>query len=268
MICRYMIYFSIFSVIGYFYESLAMTIWGGKWENRGFLFGPAIPIYGVGALFGTLLFKYIYTEYTPTSVFFISMFVSAILEYVVHYLLEQIFHAYWWDYSKSPFNINGRICLPASIGFGIAGVIIIYVFNPVLIPFIQSINEGFSQFLALLLSALFAADTTLTVCVISAFIKRVENFDNAINEHMDSFFDRFLDESKAVNNKFYSAVDMIEDTRKKYIDSRIEKAVRKTSRFSKRILKRIKGFRGGLHAVRLNDVLGRITNTLKRNKDE
>lgn len=268
MICRYMIYFSIFSVLGYFYECLAMTVWGGKWDNRGFLYGPAIPIYGLGALLGTLLFQYLYPDYTPSSVFLISMVASAILEYVVHYMLEQIFHAYWWDYSKSPLNLNGRICLPASIGFGVAGLIIIYVLNPLIIPFIDSIDGELCQFLALLLSALFAADTTLTICVISSFIRRVERFDNSINEHMDSFFGYFLDESHAINNKFYTAVDKIEDRRKKLIDSRLERAVDSMDLVYGRILSRIKGFRGNIHSGRLNDVLGRIRRRINRNRHE
>ena len=158
-----MIYFSIFSVIGYFYESLAMTIWAGKWDNRGFLYGPAIPIYGLGALLGTLLFEYLYPDYTPTSVFFISMAASAILEYVVHYLLEQIFHAYWWDYSKSPFNINGRICLPASIGFGIAGLVVVYVINPAVLPVINELKETTADLIALICTIIFTADLTLTL---------------------------------------------------------------------------------------------------------
>ncbi len=268
MICRCMIYFSIFSVIGYFYESLAMTIWAGKWDNRGFLYGPAIPIYGAGALLGTILFEYFYTDYTPMSVFLISMFVSALMEYVVHYVLEQIFHAYWWDYSKAPLNINGRICLPASIGFGIAGLIIIYVFNPILLPVIQGIDQTVCELLALLLCALFAADTTVTVCVISSFIRRVERFDNSINEHMDSFFSNFLDESKGINNKFYSAVDKIEDRRKRFIDSRIERAIDSMDDVYKGILSRIKGFRGNMYSVRLNEVLSKVRNRIKRKKDE
>ncbi|MBQ5553980.1 MAG: putative ABC transporter permease, partial [Erysipelotrichaceae bacterium] len=93
MVSLYMIYFSLLSVVGYFYECIAMTFWAGKWDNRGFLFGPAIPIYGTGALLGTLLFTYIYTDYTPLTVFLVSMAASAVLEYVVHYVLEKIFHA-------------------------------------------------------------------------------------------------------------------------------------------------------------------------------
>ena len=52
------------------------------------------------------------------------------LEYSTHYVLEKLFHAVWWDYSKSFCNINGRVCLPASIGFGIAGILVLDFFYP------------------------------------------------------------------------------------------------------------------------------------------
>jgi len=58
MITAYIIYFFVLSAAGYVYETIAMTIWGGKWDNRGFFYGPLIPIYGAGALGGTLLFTY------------------------------------------------------------------------------------------------------------------------------------------------------------------------------------------------------------------
>ncbi|WP_294853783.1 putative ABC transporter permease [uncultured Oscillibacter sp.] len=33
------------------------------------------------------------------------------LEYITSYAMEKIFHARWWDYSKMPLNLHGRICM-------------------------------------------------------------------------------------------------------------------------------------------------------------
>ena len=266
MVDRYVIYFSILSVVGYVYECFAMTIWEGKWDNRGFLFGPAIPIYGAGALMGTILFTYFIKDYTPLSVFLIGMVASAILEYSVHYVLEQIFHAYWWDYSKTPLNLNGRICLPASIGFGIAALIIIYVINPALLPILEGMNENLCQFLAILLTFLFTLDFTLTVTVLSGFEDRVESMDSFINEHMDSFIGNILDEEKGLDKKFYGAVDRIEDLRKRLISSRIEKVVTSMSHLYKRAVSRIKRFTGR-NSGRMNDMLGAIKRRIKKEEE-
>ena len=268
MVSLYMIYFSILSFVGYLYECLAMLLWNGEWDNRGFLFGPVIPIYGAGALLGTLLFHYSLPDHTPMIVFFVSMVASAVLEYVVHYGLEKAFHAYWWDYSKAPLNINGRICLPASIGFGVAGLLIIYVINPFLIPFLQRIPKELCAFLGMLCAALFAADTTLTVSTLSDFIHRVERIDERINERMDSFVENYMESYKGIGDSFYSAVDHVQESRKKIFDRHFEKAVDSMGFARKYILTRIKGFKGNKAAKRLNEVLDRIKKRVKRKEDE
>jgi len=257
MINLYVIYFIILSFIGYIYESLAMTIWIGKWDNRGFLFGPVIPIYGAGALIGTLLFEYLLPSYTPMQVFFIGMAGSAILEYSVHYSMEKLFHAYWWDYSKAPLNLNGRICLPATIGFGIAALIIIYGINPILLPFLLRMNAVVLQILSLTMIMVLSADLTLTVSVLSGFENRVEAMDSFINEHMNALFGMVLNEDKAINQRFYSTMDKFDESRKRLINDRIEKTISSMDNSYQIVLSKVKGFRGK-NSKRLNYMLKRI----------
>ena len=263
MVDRYVIYFSILSVVGYVYECFAMTIWEGKWDNRGFLFGPAIPIYGAGALFGTILFTYFIKDYKPMTVFLIGMAASAVLEYSVHYVLEQIFHAYWWDYSKAPLNINGRISLLTSLGFGIAGLVVVYVMNPYVLGLLDRLSDLILQIMALIFIALFSADLTLTISVLSSFIERVENFDEYINQTMDDFVASHMSENLKLNDRFYSAMDKIDDVRRKLINDRIDKAARKANVFNKMVLYRVRYFVGE-HSATLNRMLNRI----KGKKDE
>ena len=53
---RYFVMFALYSVLGWVYESTFCTIKEGKWENRGFLYGPIVPIYGVGAAGITMVY--------------------------------------------------------------------------------------------------------------------------------------------------------------------------------------------------------------------
>ncbi|SFQ29114.1 Putative ABC-transporter type IV [Lachnospiraceae bacterium XBB1006] len=46
-ISRYVCLFIVYCCMGWIYETIYCTVKGGKWENRGFLYGPACPIYGV-----------------------------------------------------------------------------------------------------------------------------------------------------------------------------------------------------------------------------
>lgn len=54
---------------------------------------------------------------------------SIVLEYGTSWAFEKLFHAYWWDYSSMPLNINGRVCFPYSVGFGVAGLIVVYLLH-------------------------------------------------------------------------------------------------------------------------------------------
>ncbi|MBR3251247.1 MAG: putative ABC transporter permease [Erysipelotrichaceae bacterium] len=264
MVNLYIVYFFVTSFMGYIYECLAMVLWTGKWDNRGFLYGPIIPIYGSGALAGTLLFTYGYRNYTPLSVFVIAVLASAILEYFVHWALEKMFHAYWWDYSMVPLNINGRISLLTSLGFGVAGLVVVYLINPPFIGFLQSIPPLALQIMALIFIALFSADLTLTICVLSSFIDRVKNLDDTINQTMEGFVSTHMKDSLRLNDKFFGTIDRIDDVRRRIINDRINKADRNETAFYKRFFYRIRGFRGE-NVELLNRVLRRIKD---EDKDE
>lgn len=215
MLDIFILYFAILSFMGYIYECIAMVLWTGKWDNRGFLFGPIIPIYGFCAVLGTLLFEYVYITYNPLTVFLISMFGSAVVEFVVHYFLEKKFNAIWWDYSKSPFNIQGRICLPASIGFGIAGLIIVYIINPFVFNLIFSIPEWLVDLLAVIFVIIFTVDLTLTLNVLSKLVDKTQDIYKNINKYLDYRLSAITGKSEGVGKYFYAFVDKVEKRIKK-----------------------------------------------------
>lgn len=180
----YVVYFIVLSFIGYIYECTAMTMWSGKWDNRGFLYGPIIPIYGFGAFIGLLIFGGVFKTYTPIQVFLTGFIMSIVLEYPTSYILEKLFHAVWWDYSIAPFNINGRVSLFSSLGFGIGALAIVYIINPYLWPWILGLNENLVQIFSLFSMMIIGADMTLTINSLSNFEKRVTNIQDFINDHM------------------------------------------------------------------------------------
>lgn len=125
-----------------------------KWDNRGMLIGPYCPIYGIGAVLDVLLCGGL----PKSAVFFICMFGSAVLEYITSFATERLFHAVWWDYSRIPFNIKGRVCLPCSIGFGAAGLIVLYGIHPYLEGLTNAVPLCGQEVIALFFMAVFSAD--------------------------------------------------------------------------------------------------------------
>ena len=112
----------IYSIIGWGYESTICSIGQRKLINRGFLNGPYCPIYGTGAVLVLLVLGRIQN---PVLLFFAGALVTCSLEYLTSWLMEKLFHARWWDYSKRKFNIGGRVCLIGAVVFGAFSVVLV-----------------------------------------------------------------------------------------------------------------------------------------------
>ena len=119
----YILFFFIFSILGWLMETIYSFIVLGHFTNRGFLYGPLCPIYGYGALI-LIIFLEKYKD-NSLKLFIYSSIIFSIFEYLVSYGLEVLFHSYWWNYSNDFFNLNGRISIFYSISWGIIAIIFI-----------------------------------------------------------------------------------------------------------------------------------------------
>ncbi len=118
-----MAYFFIYAFLGWIAEVIYSTLKTGKFVNRGFLNGPACPIYGTGMALCVLLLN-------PLADYWWLLFLAggamaSLLELITGFVLEKIFKTKWWDYSKEHFNLKGYICLKFSIIWGL-GVLLIF----------------------------------------------------------------------------------------------------------------------------------------------
>ena len=172
---KLIMYFLIYSFLGWILESFYAVLVLGHFVKRGFLFGPICPIYGFGAVIFILIFDGLKGHNVKK--FFISMIVFSIFEFVASWILEMIFHLRWWDYSDAMFNIQGRICLNFSIVWGIAGV----VFSNFLHPFIEKNVEKILQKIAFPMqkATIYALASVLIVDFVLSSIKYI-NFTNFI----------------------------------------------------------------------------------------
>ncbi|WP_051195226.1 putative ABC transporter permease [Pseudobutyrivibrio ruminis] len=203
MLSNYFVYFIIYSFIGWIYETCYCTIHEKTWQNRGFLYGPCIPLYGVGAtlaqiVFIDLPFNALHNA-SYITIFCICSIGSFFLEYFTSYALEKRFNARWWDYSDMPLNINGRVCLPFTLCFGIAGIIVTQFIIPPIMFGMSHVPQTFIEFLALLFMFLFGMDLALTVSALTTFAKDFERINEQINTQMSErieLFQNTFNESK------------------------------------------------------------------------
>ncbi|MGL5174453.1 MAG: putative ABC transporter permease, partial [Olsenella sp.] len=100
------ILFMMYSFAGWCCESTACSYRQRKFVNRGFLNGPYLPIYGSGSLAAIVLLKDVQN---PVLLFLLGGLLTCTIEYLTSYVMERIYHARWWDYSKRPLNLHGRV---------------------------------------------------------------------------------------------------------------------------------------------------------------
>ena len=162
----FVLLFFTYSVIGYMIEIISVSRIEHKLVlSRGYLIGPYLPIFGVGAIVMiALLYKY---QNDIFALFSMSLFICCILEYLTSYVMEKIFHLRWWDYSNKKLNINGRVCLENGIFFGIGGVVIVRYFNPLLLKFLLSFPKTLTRVLGIIIFIMMFSDFLLSTYTIT-----------------------------------------------------------------------------------------------------
>ncbi|WP_049945400.1 putative ABC transporter permease [Butyrivibrio sp. AC2005] len=194
-VSKFFIEFMVYSFIGWIYECTYCTVKEGHWRNRGFLFGPICPIYGTGAVACSIVFGYLpmfrgipYNMIPIWKIFIICALGSIVLEYSTSYILEKKFHAVWWEYYDMPLNINGRVCVPATLGFGFAGILVTRFACPVAENIRNMMNPLLAEIIALLLMAYLAADLVLTVSSLVHLQEMVAGAMAEFDERMEDFY--------------------------------------------------------------------------------
>ncbi|KIR01234.1 membrane protein [Lachnospiraceae bacterium TWA4] len=191
MISYYFVEFIFYSFLGWIWETIYCTSKKKKWENRGFLFGPICPIYGSCVvlldLLATKIFKQLSSPSFPIiGIFLICMIGSAIVEFTTSWYLEKRFHAVWWDYSHLPFNIQGRICPQVSIGFGLAGILVLRYLIPTVTMVASHIPVAINEVFGLLFAAALGADMALTEASLSKLLKNIEEYKKEFDEKAEA----------------------------------------------------------------------------------
>lgn len=155
--------FIIYSVTGWIIEVIATYPDTKCFVNRGFLIGPYCPIYGNCAIAMILL---LHNVTNPILLFILSIIICSVGEYVTSYVMEKLFHARWWDYTKNKFNINGRICLTNSLAFGVLGFLLIKFVNPFVVGLITKLSPSMMNILFYTILILFLIDNVISFKVI------------------------------------------------------------------------------------------------------
>lgn len=173
-VSEYLIYFMMYSVIGWIYEVfLEVVVYRWGFSNRGVLFGPYCVIYGFGALILILSLSWLQKRriyagrllITPFLVFIGIVVITTVVELIGSYIMEFTTGGWLWDYRRFAFNFEGRIALNPSIRFGIGGMVFLYLLQPLFKKLCARLSDKAVYITGGILAAIFVCDIICTYVI-------------------------------------------------------------------------------------------------------
>lgn len=257
-VLNYIWFFFIYAFLGWCTEVCFSTCARGRFENRGFLNGPLCPIYGFGVVAVVLLLKPLKNDLVL--LFVGSVVVTSVLELITGFLMEKIFKHRWWDYSNKPLNIGGYICLPFSLAWGLACVVLIDLIHPSIAFAVNHIPHIVSYIaLAIMIATLLvdAAATSAAVFHFNRNLSEIEKLAQHIHEISDNLGRHLSDSASRIyhSEKVASLKELKEDLNRK---------INSTNFIQRRLVKAFPNMKSTKHFYALN----KVRDALKRKKDK
>lgn len=189
--------------------------------------------------------------------FFMSMIMCTIWEYVVGVFLELVFKTRYWDYSHLKFNFQGRICLSNSLCWGVLGILLIRYIHPFILSVLQKVDTSLLQYLVVVGMMIFLVDmitSIVKVVNIKSTLEKIEKLNTEIKEK--------LNELKSVGKDTLKAKESISQ-----VVERLKKKRNRTIIHLYRNVYRLKKAFPAINTKEITEILSKKVE-LKRKKDK
>lgn len=163
---QFLIWFFVYSFLGWVMECIVIRIQLGRWENRGFARLPFCVIYGFGVFFAMILFKPI--EHNYVALYVVGALAATAFEYLTAIVMLKLFGHVWWNYEHLPFNYKGILCLESTLGWGVVALVVFGFFNNALQGLIMRIDSKVAVAIGGALLVMYLLDFTQN------FIRRID----------------------------------------------------------------------------------------------
>ncbi|MGN1002139.1 MAG: putative ABC transporter permease [Oscillospiraceae bacterium] len=162
-LCYLFLIFLTGCLIGWVYEEVFYWITEGLLRNRGVLYGPWLPIYGVGAL---AIYAMKPLKKTPLLLFLLCVGVTGVVEYMIGLIGIRVFGLRLWDYRGLFLNLDGIVCLRSVLSFAVMGMAFHYILEPLAAKLYRRCPPWAVRAFCAVLAFVF-----LTDCVLSALFR-------------------------------------------------------------------------------------------------
>ncbi|MDO4787951.1 MAG: putative ABC transporter permease [Johnsonella sp.] len=177
---EWLIFFYIYSFLGWCFESAYVSLTEKKPVNRGFLRSPLLPLYGNGACI--MLFIAMPSRSSHLLTYLIGALGATLLELITGIGMEGIFKVKYWDYSNKKYNYKGVICLSSSLFWGALTLILIDVMQPRVETLLRYADPALLDRVLKVLNITFALDCILSTKAALDFAKALSALDRVKSE--------------------------------------------------------------------------------------
>ena len=194
--------FIIYSLIAWIYEVIVCSIEEKTFVNRGFLYGPICPVYGVGALLIVSLLGGL--KHNIIVLFICSVILTTVLEYLTALLLEKVFGTRLWNYTNYPLNYKGRISIVSSFVFGTMALLLTLYIHPFTKSLLNLLSDRIIVIVSSVLFVAFVFDVVFSVrqlIVFNSVLRKIKHTFEVYSEQTKQLQD-ILNE-KIENSKNY-----------------------------------------------------------------
>ena len=177
-ITEWLFLFLIYSFAGWILETVLGTIQQKRFTNRGLVTGPFCVIYG----FTAVLMSFVLKELTGFWLFLFSMVLATVIEWTAGHLIERFFGERWWDYSQVKKNLDGYVCLPASLVWGALGFVVVRWGNGLLMSLIRLIPSVLKTILVLAIAGCLIIDMAASAVLLWGKSVHPDKWEKTNNE--------------------------------------------------------------------------------------
>lgn len=127
--CRLLCFFIVYAFLGWVIDTSFRSLTAGTFAPNSVTPLPFTPIYGFGALFILLAAESVKRRHIILQ-FLIYGAAASFVEYTGALLTQFFLSRRLWDYSQSPFNLQGNIDIFHTIAWGLLGLFLVHVLHP------------------------------------------------------------------------------------------------------------------------------------------
>lgn len=182
--------FFIGAFLGDITETVFCRFSMGRWMSRSsVVFGPFSIVWGLGCAMLTWIL-YRYREQSDRRLFLCGTILGGAYEYICSVFTEIVFGTVFWDYSKIPFNLGGRINLLYCFFWGFVAIIWMKGIYPFLSRWIEKIPVRIGKPLCMIMVFFMSVNIALSGLALDRYSKRHDGLPakNAVGELMDDWF--------------------------------------------------------------------------------